>query len=98
MVVSPFEFPKVYMVRQWFDMGTFRFLPRMQCNPILAVLETIRLVEVHWYTTGVEWFPFEYERSKFIFLPSVSWVTRKCAEGTEAAKADMVKSVLLYRE
>lgn len=56
----------------------------MRCNLILAFLTIARLAEVDWDATGIEWFPFEYERSKFISILPVSRVTRKGVDEKEA--------------
>lgn len=71
------------MVRKWFGMGIFRVLGPMHCNPILDILAIARLVKVGWDASEVEWFHFNYERPKFIFIPPVSGVTPKRADGTK---------------
>lgn len=69
-----------------FEMGIFRLLRRMHCNSILAILATARLAEIDWEATDVEWIPFDYEQSKFIFIRAVSGVTRTRADETEVAE------------
>lgn len=88
-----------YMARKWSDMGMFRVLRRTHCNPIFALLAIARFVEVDWDATGVDWFLFEYERSKFTFAPPVHGMTRKRANGTEVPKGyhDEVRPVYLEK-
>lgn len=71
------------LVRKWFDMGIFRMFRRLHCNSILALLVIALLAEGDRDVTGVEWFSFGCERSKFIFIPLVLGVTRKRADGTK---------------
>lgn len=57
-------------------------LRRMHCIAIFALLATSQLPKVDCDVTGVEWFPFLYDHSKFISIPLASGVTLKCADGT----------------
>lgn len=82
------------IIRKWFEVGIFRVSRRMYCNPSLAHLAIARLSEFGWDVTGVEWLPVNYERSRFIFVPPISGVTCKRADGTEVTKGghDEVRS------
>lgn len=62
------------IVRRWFAMGTFCVWRRMHCSPILSPLAIVWSEKVDCDSIGVEWFPFEYEVSKFIFIPPVPGV------------------------
>lgn len=67
-------------------MGIFSVLRHLHRNPILDLLAIARLAEIDWDVTVVELFSLDYERSRFIFIPLVSRVTRKRAEGSEVTK------------
>lgn len=79
-------------------MGIFRVLHRTNYNPILALLAIARLAEVDWDATAVEWFPFIYDQSKFIFMPPVPEMTRKCANGREVTKGGHDEVRPIYRD
>lgn len=67
-------------------MGIFRVLSRMHCSRTLTLLTIAQLAEVAWNVTGVEWFPFNFKRSRFIYIPPVPRVTRKRADVAEATE------------
>lgn len=62
------------VIRQWFAMGIFHVLRSMYFNAIFALLVIAWVVEVGWDATGVEWFPFDYKRTKIFFFFSYSRV------------------------
>lgn len=70
----------------------------MHSNPILTILEIACLVELSYDATGVEWFAFDYEQSKFILKPAVSGVTRNRADGTEVIEGGHKKIRPIYCE
>lgn len=74
------------MVRKWVDMGIIRVLRRMHSNPILALLAISQLAKVDWGVPGVEWFPFDYERSRFFFIPPVPGMKRIREDGSDIIK------------
>lgn len=45
-------------------------LHRMHCNSIIEILAIAHLAEVDWDATDVDWFPSDYEQSRFIYIPS----------------------------
>lgn len=47
---------------------------------------------------GVEWFPFDYERSNFIFISSVSEVTCKHTDGSEVSEGGHDEISPAYRK
>lgn len=79
-------------------MGTFGVSPRMNCNQILALLAIARFVEVDWGVNGIARFPFDYELSRFTFVPPVPRVTRKLAARTEIARGGHDEVRPIYRE
>lgn len=83
---------------QSFVKGFFQVLYHMHCNPILALRAMDLLAEVDRDPAGVECFPFEYERSKFIFVFFYSWLTRKRADGTEVTEGGHNEIHLICRE
>lgn len=74
-------------IRKWFEMGIFRLFRRMHCIPIVAFLAITRLAKVSWYATGIEWLAFDYDRSRCVFIPTVSEVTHTRADGMEVIKS-----------
>lgn len=70
----------------------------MHCKTFLTVLETSRLRKVNFIGTGVDHFPFEYERSKFISLRPTSGLTRYRLGDREVAEGGHKGIRSTYRE
>lgn len=70
----------------------------MICGMIVALLKIAHLAETDRDFTGLERFPFYYERSRMIFIPPVPVVTRKWANRTEVAKSGHYDIRLIYYE
>lgn len=84
--------------RQWFATGFFRVLRGVHCNPTLASLAVARLAELDCDATGVEWFPFENERSQLIFILPAPGMTLKRADGTQVTDGGNDEIRPVYRE
>lgn len=86
------------MVCQWFAMSIFSLLRRLHCNLILALLAIARIAGIDWNAIGIEWFVFESELSKIIFVPLVPGVTCKRGDGTEISERGHCEIRPVYRE
>lgn len=71
------------MIHKCFEMDIFPMFHRMQRNPILDFRAIALLAEDDWDATSIEWFPFDSEQSRFVFILPVLGVTRKLAGGME---------------
>lgn len=70
----------------------------MNCISILAHQAIARLAKVGRDVTGVEWFLFEYECTKFIYIPPVAGETRKLAAGMEVTEGGLGEIRPVYSE
>lgn len=69
--------------RHWFLMGIFSVLICMHCISILDLLAIAPFEELDRNETGVEWFPFEYERAIFVYMPATPAMTHNCVDETK---------------
>lgn len=75
------------VVFQWFYKCIFIALIRIPCNSILALLAITLFAEIACHATSVEWILFDFEQTKFIFLPCVPRLTHKRAILTEVSES-----------
>lgn len=72
--------------------------PRKHCNSILALVVIAHFAEIDWDVTGMESVLFDFERSRFIIISSVSGVTHRWANGTQVPESGHDEVLPIYCE